>query len=70
MRLPLALTVPIPGLMNTLVAFEVLHLRVEDLPLSMAVGLAEIVAVGAETGLTVTLAVALTDLTELVAVSV
>ena len=61
---------PIPGLMNTLVALVVLHFRVEDLPLSMLDGLAENVAVGGEIGLTVTLTVDLTDLTELVAVSV
>jgi len=38
-REPLVLTLPIPGLIDTLVAFEVLHFRVEDLPLSMVVGL-------------------------------
>ena len=39
---------PIPGLIDTLVALAVLHLRVEDLPLSMLDGLAlKLLIVGA-----------------------
>ena len=47
-REPLVLTSPIPWSMDTLVAPVVVHDKVEDWPLSIVLGLADRVAVGAD----------------------
>lgn len=68
MTLPEAVTAPTPGLMLTEVAFEVVHVSVEDWPELMLAGDAENVAVGDEPTVIVTLSVTLPE--ELVAVMV
>ena len=49
-REPLVLTSPMPWSMETLVAPVVVHESVEDWPLSIVLGLADRVAVGADAG--------------------
>jgi len=68
-RDPLALTLPIPGLIDTLLAFEVLHLRVARPPGSMVSGVTVKRLIFGEPRI-VTLAVAVTDPDALAAVSV
>jgi hypothetical protein len=70
-NLEVPVTVPMPWSMDRLVAPLVLHLSVELPPGSMVAGLAvNFLILGAGVSLTVTVAVAVTDPKELVAVSV
>ena len=68
---PDAATVPMPWLIDTVVAFELDHVSVDDAPDVMEVGEALIVTVGTAGGaVTVTVAVAVTEPVALVAVRV